>query len=41
MWHLKNSTRELIYETEIDPEVQKTNLQSLKGKAGGRLAGWG
>ena len=29
---LKNDTNELIYKTEIDSQIQKTNLSLPKGK---------
>ena len=32
---LKNDTNELIYKTEIDSQIQKTNLWLPKGKGGG------
>ena len=35
MWNLKYDTNEIIYETEIDSQTQKTNLQLPKGKGGG------
>ena len=41
MWNLKNSTNELIYETETDSQTQKTNLWLPKGKAvGDKLGVW-
>ena len=41
MWNLKNDTGELIYETEIHPQVQKTNLGLPKGKGGrDKLEAW-
>ena len=36
MWNLKNDTNESVYKTEIDSEIQKTNLQLPKGKGGPR-----
>ena len=30
VWNLKYDTKELIYETETDPQTQKINLQLLK-----------
>ena len=36
MWNLKNDTNELIYETETDSQIQKTNLWLSKGKVRGR-----
>ena len=36
MWNLKNDTNELIYKTEIDSQIQKTNLWLPKGKRKGR-----
>ena len=32
---LKNDTNELIYKTERDAQIQKTNLRLPKGKGGG------
>ena len=32
MWNLKKDTNELVYETRIDPQTQKTNLWLPKGK---------
>ena len=41
MWNLKNDTGELIYETEIHPQVQKTNLGLPQGKGGrDKLEAW-
>ena len=37
MWDLKNDTNELIYKTEIQSQMQKTNLQLPGGKKGGRI----
>lgn len=34
VWHLKNVTDELIYRTETDSQIQKTNLWLAKGKGG-------
>ena len=36
MWNLilKNDTNELIYKTETDSQISKTNLWSPKGKGG-------
>ena len=31
----KNGTNELIYKTEIESQMQKTNLWSPRGKGGG------
>ena len=40
MWNLKKKdTDELIYETEIDAQTQKTNSRLPKGKGGGKLGG--
>ena len=36
MWNLKNNTNKSVYKTEIDSEIQKTNLQLPKGKGGPR-----
>ena len=33
---LKNGINELVYKTETDSQIQKTNLQLLKGKGWGR-----
>ena len=35
MWDLKNDTNELIYKTETDSQILKTNLQSPTGKGDG------
>ena len=35
MWNLKYDTNELIYETETDPQTQKTNIWLTKGKGQG------
>ena len=35
LWNLKYDTNEFIYKTEIDSQIQKTNLQLPKGKGGG------
>ena len=35
----KNDTNQLIYKTEIDAQIQKTNLLS-KGKVGNELGVW-
>ena len=32
MWKLKNNKNECIYKTDIDPQIQKTNLWLPKGK---------
>ena len=43
MWNLKNDTNELIYKTETDSQIQKTNLQLPKGKemeGRDKLGGW-
>ena len=32
MWNLKNDTNELIYKTETDSQISKSNLQLPKGK---------
>ena len=39
MWNLKKKkdTNELIYKTEIDPQIQKTNLWLPKGKGKGGI----
>ena len=34
MWNFKNDTNELIYKTETDSQIQRTNLQLLKRKVG-------
>ena len=34
MWNLKNDTNELIYKTETDSQMWKTNLWLQKGKGG-------
>ena len=36
MQNLKNYTNEFIYKTEIDTQMQKTNLLLSKGKGGGK-----
>ena len=36
----KNDTNQLIYKTEIDSHIQKTNLQLSKGKVGNELGVW-
>ena len=36
MQNLKNYTNEFIYKTEIDTQMQKTNLWLSKGKGGGK-----
>ena len=36
---LKNDTNELIYKTEIDSQISKTNLWLAKGKWGGGKTG--
>ena len=36
MQNLKNYTNEFIYKTEIDTQMQKTNLRLSKGKGGGK-----
>ena len=44
MWNLKkNGTNELIYKTEIESQIQETNLWLLKEKGEGRdeLGDWG
>ena len=38
MWNLKKGTNELIYETEIESQMQKTNLWLPEGK--GRRINW-
>ena len=35
MGNLKYDTNELIYKTETDSQIQKTNLRLPKGKGGG------
>ena len=39
MWNLKKrkGTNELIYKTEVDPQMQKTNLWLPGGKMGGGI----
>ena len=34
MWNLKYDTNELVYQTETDSQIQKTNLWLPKGKGG-------
>ena len=40
MWNLKNNTNELIYKTETDSPMWKTNLWLPKGKGGYKLGVW-
>ena len=40
MWNLKNNTNELIYKTETNSPMQKTNLWLPKGKGGDKLGVW-
>ena len=37
MWKLKQDTNELVYKTETDVQILKTNGQLLKGKHGGGI----
>ena len=37
MWNLNNDTNELIYKTETDSEIQKTNLWLPMGKGCGGI----
>ena len=43
MWNLKKGTNELIYKTEIELQMEKTNLWFPGGKRVGRdkLGDWG
>jgi len=34
VWYKKCDTNELIYKVEINPQMEKTNLQFPKGKEG-------
>jgi len=36
MWNLKNNTNEYICKTEIDSQIQKTNIRLPKGRGEGR-----
>ena len=36
----KNDANQLIYKTEIDSQIQKTNLRLSKGKVGNELGVW-
>ena len=42
MWNLKIDTNELIYKTETDSDIKKTNLRLPKGKGSGgnKLGSW-
>ena len=43
MGNLKNDTNELIYKTEIDSQIQKTNLwlpKGIWGVKGNKLGVW-
>ena len=40
MWNFKNDTNELIYKTETDSQIQKTNLLLPQGKGTGILGVW-
>ena len=41
MWNLKYDTNKLIYKTEIESQIQKTNVWLLKRKGGGvKLGVW-
>ena len=40
MWNLKNDANELIYKTEMDSQIQKTNLwlpKWIAGAGGGEM----
>ena len=38
MWNLKKDANELICKTEIDSQIQKTNLWLPKGKTGAGIS---
>ena len=42
MWNLKNGTNKLIYKTEIESQIQKTNMITMGGRGGRRdkLGDW-
>ena len=42
MWNLNYDTNELIYETETDPQTQRTDLGLPRGRGWGRdgVGGW-
>ena len=39
MWNLKNGTNELIYKTEIESQIQKTNMVPREEKEEGAILG--
>ena len=41
MWNLKYNTNELIYETETDSQIQRTDLWLPRAGGEDGLGGWG